>query len=368
VEKRGGPVENMELKGFYSGKKVFLTGHTGFKGAWMAWMLKELGAEVTGFSLGPEDVRGNLFKLTGLGQALRSFEGDLADLAALRAALDFAAPEIVLHLAAQPLVIRSYEDPVETYRSNVMGTVHLLEACRLSPGVRTVLVVTTDKCYENKEWPWPYRENDELGGRDPYASSKAMAELAVSAYRRSFFEARGVGLATARAGNVIGGGDFASHRIIPDIVESIGLRRPVVLRNPDAVRPWQHVLDALNGYLQLTMRLHQDPGGLAGAYNFSPKDTSPAHHVLAITKKFIEIMGQGSYTVDPASRLGHEASYLSLDPSKATRVLGWKPFFSTDEALGATARWYQGHLADPGQARERTLKDIRDFMAGTRHG
>lgn len=366
MEQGFGPVEDMALKGFFGGRKVFLTGHTGFKGAWLAWWLKELGAEVTGFSLAPEDARGNLFKLSGLEGSVRSLKGDIGDLPALRAAVDAAAPEIVLHLAAQAVVIRSYEDPVETYRSNALGTVHLLEACRLSAGVKTVLVVTTDKCYENKEWAWPYRENDELGGRDPYSSSKAMAELAVSAYRRSFFAQRGIGVATARAGNVIGGGDFAPYRVIPDIVEAIGAGRPVTLRNPDAVRPWQHVLDALHGYLRLAMRLHADPG-LAGAYNFSPRDTSPGHKVLAITQKFIEIMGQGSYTVDPASRRGHEAAYLSLDPSKAAGVLGWSPRFSTDEALAATARWYRGHLEDPSGARERTLGDIRAFMRGSGH-
>ena len=367
MEKGERPLEAMELREFYAGKKVFLTGHTGFKGAWLAWWLKELGAEVTGYALAPEDLRGNLFKLSGLGLAVRSVEGDICDLDALRQALDSASPSVVLHLAAQPIVIRSYEDPVQTYRSNVMGTVNLLEACRLSPDVRTVLVVTTDKCYENKEWAWPYRESDELGGRDPYASSKAMAELAVGAYRRSFLAGRGVGVATARAGNVVGGGDFAPYRIIPDIVDSIGRGRPVVLRNPDSVRPWQHVLDALHGYLLLAMRLGADPAGISGAYNFSPRAGSPEHTVLAITRKFIDIIGKGSYEVDPATRRGHEAAYLSLDPSKAAQVLGWEPRFSTGEALAATARWYQGHLQAPGQAQARTLQDIRDFMRGAGH-
>jgi CDP-glucose 4,6-dehydratase len=353
----------MALRDFFGGKKVFLTGHTGFKGAWLAWWLKELGAEVTGYSLAPEDSRGNLCRLSGLEGSMRSLRGDIGDLAGLRSALDSCGPEIVFHLAAQAVVIRSYEDPVETYRSNALGTVHLLEACRLSSSVRTVVVVTTDKCYENKEWNWPYRENDELGGRDPYSSSKAMAELAVAAYRRSFMSEKGVGLATARAGNVIGGGDFAPYRIIPDIVEAISLKKPVVLRHPDSVRPWQHVLDALHGYLLLAMRLHQEPA-LAGAFNFSPRDSSAEHDVLAVTKKFIAVIGQGSFAVDPASRRGHEAVYLSLDPSKAARLLGWKPRFSTDEALDATARWYRGHLLDPDKARDRTLQEIRSFIGG----
>ena len=359
-------MENVALREFYAGKRVFLTGHTGFKGAWLAWWLKELGAEVSGFSLAPQDQRGNLFKLSGLGGAMPSVEGDLADLAALGSAVEAGAPEIVLHLAAQPIVLRSYEDPVETYRSNVMGTVNLLEACRHCASVRTVVVVTTDKCYENREWPWPYRETDELGGRDPYSSSKAMAEIAVSAYRRSFLAARNVGVATARAGNVVGGGDFAPYRIIPDIVEAIGLARPAVLRNPDAVRPWQHVLDALHGYLVLALRLHRDPS-LAGAWNFSPRDTTKEHNVLAITKKFIEVIGKGSYEIDPATRRGHEAAYLSLDPSKASQGLGWSPRFSTEGALEATARWYKGHLSDPAGARERTLAEIRAYMQGAAH-
>jgi CDP-glucose 4,6-dehydratase len=351
----------MNLREFYAGRRVFLTGHSGFKGAWLAWWLKELGAEVTGFSLPPLDVRGNLFTLSGLGNAMDSVFGDLCDLDALRRAMDAAVPQLVFHLAAQPIVIRSYEDPVETYRSNVLGTVNLLEACRLSPSVRTLLVVTSDKCYENKERPEPYREDDALGGRDPYSSSKAMAELAVRAYRRSFLAEQGIGVATARAGNVIGGGDFGQHRIIPDIVEALGEGRPVVLRNPDSLRPWQHVLDALHGYLILAMRLHQDRE-LAGAYNFSPEESAPRHTVLAITQKFIDIFGRGSYTVDPATRRGHEAALLSLDPGKAMRLLDWRPLLSTDESLAATAHWYRGHLEAPERARARTLQELRDFM------
>jgi len=281
-------LETVDLRAFYSAKKVFLTGHTGFKGAWLAWWLKELGAQVTGYSLPPEDTRGNLFKLSRLDGAVRSLTGDLCDRDSLRAALDLSGAELVFHLAAQPLVLRSYEDPYETYRSNTLGTVSLLDAVRLTPAVRAVVVVTTDKCYENKEWHWPYRENDELGGRDPYSSSKAMAELAVSAYRRSFLAERGVGLASARAGNVIGGGDYAAQRIIPDIVEAIGQDRPVLLRHPDSVRPWQHVLDALHGYLLLGRRLHAEPALYAEAFNFSPRDTSPEHSVLAITRRFIQ--------------------------------------------------------------------------------
>lgn len=356
----------MGLKEFYAGRRVFLTGHSGFKGAWLAWWLKELGAEVTGFSLPPQDLRGNLFKLSGLDKSVGSTFGDLCELDSLRRAMDAAAPQIVFHLAAQPIVIRSYEDPLETYRSNVLGTVNVLEACRLSRGLKTLLVVTSDKCYENKERSAPYREDDELGGRDPYSSSKAMAELAVSAYRRSFLAEQGVGVATARAGNVIGGGDFGRHRIIPDIVQALGLGQPVVLRNPDSVRPWQHVLDALHGYLILAMRLDQDPA-LAGAYNFSPEGNSPRRTVLDITQRFIEVFGRGSYSIDPASRRGHEAGMLSLDSGKAMRSLGWRPQLSTDEALASTARWYRGHLDAPQEAQSRTLQEIREFMREGAH-
>ena len=355
-------MEAVDLRAFYSGKKVFLTGHTGFKGAWLAWWLKDLGADVTGYSLEPEDTRGNLFNQTKLASALRSVNGDICDRDALLAALAASGAELVFHLAAQPIVLRSYEDPFETYRSNALGTVSLLDAVRLTPAVKTVLVVTTDKCYENREWPWPYRENDELGGRDPYSSSKAMAELAVSAYRRSFLAAQGVGVASARAGNVIGGGDYAPHRIIPDIIESIGLGRPVVLRHPDSVRPWQHVLDALHGYLILGRRLHAEPAAYAEAFNFSPRDSSPKHSVLAVTQGLIKTLGRGEYTVDEGSRRGHEAAYLSLDPGKAALRLGWSQLLSTDEALRYTAEWYGAVMKDPGRAAERTQADIRAFM------
>jgi CDP-glucose 4,6-dehydratase len=355
-------LEDLGLRAFYKGRKVFLTGHSGFKGAWLAWWLLELGAEVTGYALEPADQRGNLFLQTGLGGQLRSVVGDLDDLAGLRRALDGSAAELVLHLAAQPIVLAGYDDPVGTYRSNAQGTVHLLEAARLCPSVRTVLAVTTDKCYENKERPAAYREGDELGGHDPYSSSKAMAELAISAYRRSFLAAKGVGLASARAGNVIGGGDYAPYRIIPDIVEAISQGRPVLLRNPDAVRPWQHVLDALHGYLLLCQRLSADPAGLAEPFNFSPDATDPSRPVLALAEAFIRHFGKGSVQVDESTRRGHEAVLLSLDNAKARQRLGWRPQLGADEAIQMTAAWYADVAADPARARQRTLADIRAHM------
>jgi CDP-glucose 4,6-dehydratase len=366
MEERGGALEAVGLKEFYSGKRVFLTGHTGFKGAWLAWWLKELGADVTGYALAPENLRGNLFLHSGLGDAIRSVEGDLCDRAALSKALASSGADVVFHLAAQPIVLRSYDDPFETYRSNALGTVSLLDAVRVDSNAKAVVVITTDKCYENMEWPWPYRESDALGGRDPYSSSKAMAELAVSSYRRSFFAPKGVGLASARAGNVIGGGDYAPYRIIPDIVEAIGKHRPVVLRNPDSVRPWQHVLDALHGYLLLAQRLHSSPQDYAEAFNFSPRDTSKEHSVLSVTRRFIAAFWRGSVEIDEASRKGHEASYLSLDPSKAEHRLAWRQVLGTDEALAWTAQWYKA-AGDGRQAASHTLADIRAFMKRSQH-
>jgi CDP-glucose 4,6-dehydratase len=358
-------VEAVELKRFYQGRKAFVTGQTGFKGAWLAWWLKELGASVSGFALPPEDQRGNLFKQTGLAREMHSIEGDLADLDALTRSLRESGADIVFHLAAQPIVIRGYEDPVGTFAANAQGTVHLLEAVRRCPAVKAVVAITTDKCYENLEQPRPYHEEDRLGGRDPYSASKAMAELAISAYRRSYFHESGVGLASGRAGNVIGGGDWAAHRIIPDIVQAIGEGRPVVLRHPAAVRPWQHVLDALHGYIILGAKLRAEPAAYGEAFNFSPSDTTPEHHVEAITQRFIAAFGKGAYEVDPATRRGHEAGYLALDPAKAQRRLGWKPKFSTDQALAETAAWYAAVQAAPDSARQRVLHDIHAFMDRT---
>jgi CDP-glucose 4,6-dehydratase len=357
----------MGVNAFYRGRRVFLTGHTGFKGAWLSLWLRRLDAEVTGYALPPEDARGNLFKLAGLSGLMDSVEGDVCDVEALKAAMARSKAELVFHLAAQPLVLKSYADPFETYRSNALGTVGVLEAARHSPSVRAVVVVTTDKCYENREWPWPYREDDALGGRDPYSSSKAMAELAVSAFRRSFFAEKGVGLASARAGNVIGGGDYAADRILPDIVEAIAQGRPAVLRNPLAVRPWQHVLDALHGYLLLGARLAEEPAAYGEAFNFSPGDTGPEHTVRRVAETFVRAFGRGTIEVDPSTRRGHEASYLSLDSSKARRRLGWRQILPTDEAIAMSAAWYRDVAADPSSARERTLADIAAFRDRSAH-
>ncbi len=360
-------MEALDLRAFYRGRRVLVTGHTGFKGAWLAWWLRELGCEVSGFGLPPEDVRGNLFAASALGTAIASRFGDVCDSAALEAALASSGAELVFHLAAQALVLKSYSDPLGTFRANALGTATLLEAVRKSPTVRSVVVVTTDKCYENREWPWPYRETDELGGRDPYSASKAMAELAASCYRRAFLAQRGVGVATARAGNVIGGGDYAPDRVIPDIVEAAAAGRPVVLRHPEAVRPWQHVLDALRGYLLLGARLHADPETFAGPFNFGPRETSRKSNVLDVTRRFVECFGRGSWRVDPAAAAFPEAEVLSLDPGKAERLLGWRPLLGTDEAVERTARWYREDLERPGRSADLVLEDIRFYMDRADH-
>jgi CDP-glucose 4,6-dehydratase len=333
---------------FWRGKRVFVTGHTGFKGSWLSAWLKLLGASVTGYSLAPER-KPNLFEDAQISEGMHSIIGDVRDRVALAGAIEEASPEIVLHLAAQPLVRRSYAEPVETFASNVLGTVHLLDAVRHAPSVRVVLIVTTDKCYENHEWCWGYRETDALGGRDPYSVSKACAELVTLAYRQSFLSER-VAVASARAGNVIGGGDWAEDRVVPDIVRSVIAARPAFIRNPRAVRPWQHVLDPLSGYLLLAQRLWWSPE-LAGAYNFGPSSPD-AVSVRVLAEAIVESLGRGSLEFGESSGNAglHEASSLRLDCAKARSLLRWAPRLDTDRAIALTARFYSECLADPRSA------------------
>jgi CDP-glucose 4,6-dehydratase len=352
-----------QLRQGYRGKKVFLTGHTGFKGSWLALWLKELGAEVVAFSLPPEDVRGNHFNLLQLDQEVTSYFGDIQNYEALYQALRESEAEIVFHLSAQSLVRRSYRDPINNYATNVMGTVHLLEAVRHTPSVKAVVNITTDKCYDNKEWEWAYRETDELGGHDPYSSSKACAELISAAYRTSFFAEQGIALATARAGNVIGGGDFAEDRIIPDIVEALAKGEPVFLRNPHAVRPWQHVLDALYGYLLLGIKLlSEENQSYQTAYNFSPVRVESIT-VEQMTQKFIAAIGKGSYQVDQTRANLHEARLLKLDPSRAITTLGWQPILDAQQAVSFTADWFSAYLADSKATKSITMNQIHQFMS-----
>jgi CDP-glucose 4,6-dehydratase len=330
--------------GFWRGRRVLLTGHTGFKGSWLSLWLQALGADVAGLALPPE-TEPHLFGLADVASGMTSTFGDVRDLEVLRETLRRHRPEVVLHLAAQALVRRSYEAPVETYATNVMGTVNLLEAVRGQPGVRAVLVVTSDKCYENREWEWGYRENEPMGGRDPYSNSKGCAELVTAAYRSSFFGRDDApALATARAGNVIGGGDWAADRLVPDVMRALYARRAVEVRNPSAVRPWQHVLEPLGGYLQLAQRLFVDGHAYAQAWNFGPNERD-CRPVSALLELLAREWGDGMLWKRDTALQPHEATYLKLDISKAAARLGWRPTWDLEDAVRTIVEWHKAHQA-----------------------
>ena len=354
-----GTLENVAVKpGFWRNKSVFLTGHTGFKGGWLALWLQRAGAQVHGYSLEPPTTP-NLFSVASVAQGLASHTlADVRDAQQLKQAVAAAAPEIVFHLAAQPLVRHSYEDPVETYAVNVLGTVHLLEAVRACSTARAVVNVTTDKCYDNRGDERVHREGDPLGGDDPYSSSKAAAELVTHAYRRSFLVQAGVGLASARAGNVIGGGDWAADRLVPDLLRASDRGQPLQVRNPAATRPWQHVLEPLSGYLTLAERLVEDPAATARAWNFGP-DADDAKPVGWLVEQLSARLSGAEWRRD--ERAGpREAAHLQLDSSQARTVLGWQPQWSLTQALDRTVAW---HLAwRGGQAmRAMCLEQIADY-------
>jgi CDP-glucose 4,6-dehydratase len=324
---------------FWRGRRVLLTGHTGFKGSWLALWLQSMGARVHGLAL-PAPTSLALFEQARVGEGMDGIIGDIRDYEIVHAALRQASPEIVIHMAAQPLVRQSYRAPVETYATNVMGTVHVLEAARQVGGVRAIVNVTTDKCYENREWVWGYREDEPMGGHDPYSSSKGCAELVTSAYRRSYFEQAGVALASARAGNVIGGGDWADERLVPDILRAFERGEPVVIRNPHAIRPWQHVLEPLSGYLLLAQKLCGEGQDWAQAWNFGPREAD-ARPVQWIVEQLARRWGAGaSWRRDPGEH-PHEASYLKLDISKAGARLGWRPRWDLATALERIVAWHQ---------------------------
>jgi len=331
-------------KQFWSGKKVFITGHTGFKGSWLTTWLKLLGASITGYSLAPE-TNPNLFELACVSDGINSIEGNILDVDSLRHAMRTQCPEIVFHLAAQPLVRYSYANPVETYEVNVIGTLNVLEAVRSIESVKAVIVVTSDKCYENQEWVWGYRESDPMGGFDPYSSSKGCTELAVSSYRRSFFNVsdyakHGVGLATVRAGNVIGGGDWAEARLIPDLIRSFTKNETAMIRNPNAHRPWQYILDVLTGYLILAQKLYESGSHFSDAWNFGPNDEN-VKSVSWIADKMTQLWGEkAKYSVNQDTLL-HEANCLKLDSNKSRTILGWEPKSSIEDVLENTINWYQ---------------------------
>lgn len=333
-------MENLVNPAFWAGKRVFLTGHTGFKGAWLAFWLTEMGAQVHGYALPPEHP-GSLFDLLALPKRLaRSTLADIRDGDTLQAALQAADPDVLFHLAAQALVPAGYHQPVETFSVNVIGTAQVLEGARLCKKLASIAVITSDKCYENHEWPWGYRETDPMGGHDPYSASKGAAELVAASYRRSFLAEQGIAVATARAGNVIGGGDNTPSRLIPDALAAFESGTPLHLRNPDAVRPWQHVLDPLNGYLLLAQKLHQEGQKWAEAWNFGPD----ARESLSV-KKTVDLLSKlwpypTEYTHAPLANQPHEAQTLRLDCSKTREKLGWKPTWNIQTALEQTTQWH----------------------------
>ena len=353
-------LENLDMTGaFWNGRRVFVTGHTGFKGGWLSLWLQHLGAEVTGYALAAP-TEPSLFTEARIADGMTSCIGDVRDLDALRSAMCRCSPEVVLHLAAQPLVRLSYVDPVMTYATNVMGTVHVLEAARACTQVRAIVNVTTDKCYDNREWVWGYRENDALGGHDPYSSSKGCSEIVTSAYRRSFFSAGAPALASARAGNVIGGGDWASDRLVPDVLKAFARSMPVSIRHPAALRPWQHVLEPVYGYLLLAERLWNDGQEVAEAFNFGPRDED-AQSVRWIVEHLASQWGEGArWSQDEASH-PHEATLLKLDISKARRRLGWEPRWDLQVALDQTLDWHRAWLS--GRAmREVCVDQIEGYL------
>lgn len=334
---------------FWNGKTVLVTGHTGFKGSWLSLWLQELGANVIGFSNGmPSDPC--LFTTAGVENGMASIIGDVRDLRAVQDCVNEHRPEVVFHLAAQSLVRESYADPIETYSTNVMGTVNVLEAIRLSDAVRAAIMVTSDKCYENREWLWGYREIEALGGHDPYSSSKGCAELVTAAYRASFLDTSGAtgntAVASVRAGNVIGGGDWANDRIIPDVIKSFQDNRPADIRNPQAVRPWQFVLEPLHGYLLLAERLWSRDQQFASAWNFGP-EAGDARSVASIVEALADSWGDGAgWKPTGGDKSVHEATLLRLDSSKAATLLDWTPVISLDTTLEWIVEWYQAFLRE----------------------
>ncbi|MBW8327124.1 MAG: CDP-glucose 4,6-dehydratase [Prolixibacteraceae bacterium] len=352
------------FNGIYNKRKVLITGHTGFKGSWLCLLLKKLGADVYGYALEPP-TNPSLFTEAKIGEIITSFIGDIRDYDKLFKVMQQVQPEIVIHMAAQPLVRESYKNPVETYSTNVMGTVHVLEACRHTSSVKAIVNVTTDKCYENREWHWGYRENEPMGGYDPYSNSKGCSELVTSSYRNSYFNParyaqHGVALASARAGNVIGGGDWADDRLIPDFIRAISTGEKVKIRSPYAIRPWQHVLEPLTGYLTLAAKLYTEGATYAQAWNFGPDDND-AQNVEWITQTICNLWGEGASFAIDTNPQPHEANYLKLDCSKAKAELGWVPKWNIETTLKSIVEWNKAYLKNE-DIRAVTINQINQYF------
>lgn len=356
-------VSNMIGPEFWKGKKVFLTGHTGFKGSWLSIWLSSMGAEVKGYALRP-DSNPNLFAEAAIENLLESEINDIRDFSALHESIFKFRPDIVFHMAAQPLVRASYQKPLETYEINVMGTANLLEAVRQCSSVKAVVNITSDKCYENNEWVWGYKETDSMGGRDPYSSSKGCSELVTTSFRESFLRASDIGVASARAGNVIGGGDWAEDRLIPDILRAFESSKPVIIRNPNATRPWQHVLEPLSGYLILAEKLFKNPSVFSEGWNFGPydQDVKPVSWIL---DQMINLWPGASWNLDQGDN-PHEAKLLKLDISKASTTLGWTPTWNLETTLAKIVRW-QNSFSKGSDMRAECINEINEFAEDMRY-
>ncbi len=353
---------------FWKGKKVLITGHTGFKGAWLSLLLQFLNAKVTGYALQPP-TNPSLFEIGNVAEGMTSIIGDIRNFEYLNSVFSEINPEIVIHMAAQALVRYSYANPVETYATNLMGTVHVLECIRRAVGVKAVVIVSSDKCYENQEWFWGYRENEPMGGFDPYSNSKGCAELATNSYRRSYFHPdrhaeHGVAVASARAGNVIGGGDWALDRLVPDIMRAIQSGEIIRIRNPSAIRPWQHVLEPLNGYLHLAKKLFEEGPSYAEGWNFGPNEQD-AKSVYWIVERLTGLWGKNAGWVHDLQPQPHEAHYLKLDCSKARQRLGWEPRWNLNEALKRLIDWHKAMLSGYDMKRI-SLEQIANYLTKCR--
>lgn len=344
---------------FWQSKRIVVTGHTGFKGSWLCMWLNSMGAKVCGIALEPPTMP-NLFNVARVADGLEHHIADIRDLAVLKDKISNFQPEIIFHLAAQPLVLRSYKDPIETYETNIMGTLNVLEAARYSRSVKAIVNITTDKCYENNDWVWGYRENDTMGGHDPYSNSKGCVELLSNAYRLSFLNPNGVALATARAGNVIGGGDWADDRLVPDILRALETGAEIEIRNPESIRPWQHVLEPLSGYLLLAQRLYNEGLVLAEGWNFGPREED-AKPVKWIVDYLCASWGTGASWIQQFGEHPHEANYLKLDTSKAKNRLNWTPRWGLDEALARVIEW-QCEWLDGSDMKAVCLNQISEYV------